>query len=90
VEELGPRLPLVLEELSGCETLLGLQAPGMGIGVPEELEVAPVLLVAAVVIAFGGRVIEGAVHPLNLAVRRADSSLDCHLVLLTPGMVRLG
>jgi hypothetical protein len=46
--------------------------------------------VIVVVAALGGGLFDGAVHPLDLAVRRANSPPDCWLILLTPMMVGLG
>jgi hypothetical protein len=46
------------------------------LGVDEEPQVLPELIVALVVVAFDSRFFEGAVHPLDLAVG--------------PGVVRLG
>ncbi len=53
-----------------------LQPAAVVIGVDEQLEVSPELVVAVVVIAFYGGVFDGAVHPLDLPVG--------------PGMVGLG
>jgi hypothetical protein len=50
----------------GCEALQGLQPPGEVIGVEEQREVAAKLVVAAVVVAPDGGVLEGPVHPLDL------------------------
>ena len=48
------------------------------------------LFVAFVVVAPGGGVLGGAVHSLDLSVRRHDSPRDCCLILLTPGVVERG
>ncbi len=40
----------------------------MVVGIQEELQVRPELIMAVVVVALDGRVLDGAVHPLDLAV----------------------
>ena len=40
----------------------------MVVGIQEELQVAPELVVALVVVAFDRRVLEGSVHPLDLPI----------------------
>jgi hypothetical protein len=51
-----------------CEPAQGLQAATVIVGVDEALEVLPQFVVAALVVAFDGGVLDGAVHPLDLAI----------------------
>src|SRR5829696_6433318 len=68
--------PGFADELVVREALQGLEASGVVIGIQKELQMRPQPIVAVVVIAPHRRVLEGAVHPLGLAVR--------------PGMVGFG
>ena len=52
----------------GCEAAQGLQPAAVVIGVHEELKVLPELVVAVVVVAFDGGILDGAVHAFDLAV----------------------
>ena len=52
----------------GREAPEGLKASGVVIGLQKELEVRPELVVAVVMVAPDSRVLEGAVHPLDLTI----------------------
>jgi hypothetical protein len=52
----------------GSEPAQGLQAATVIVGVDEALEMLPQFVVAALVVAFEGGVLDGAVHPLDLAI----------------------
>jgi hypothetical protein len=65
-----------VDELVGCGAAQGLEPASVIVGIDEELEVRPQLLVGIVVAALDGGVLNGAVHTLDLAV--------------DPGMVHLG
>src|SRR5215210_318373 len=61
--------PCFADELVGREATQALQPATEVVGVDEVVEVAPELLVAVVMVAPDGRVLDGPVHPLDLAVR---------------------
>ena len=52
----------------GREAPQRLEPSSVVVGIQEELEVRPELIVAVVVVAFDGRVLEGAVHSLDLSI----------------------
>ena len=54
--------------LVGREAAQGLQPTGMVVGVDEQLQVRPELVVGVVVVALDCGVLDGAVHPLDLTV----------------------
>jgi hypothetical protein len=56
----------------GRQAAQGLEPAAMILGVNEELEVLPYLVVAIVVVALDGRFLDGAVHPFDLAVIRHE------------------
>src|SRR5918912_911821 len=60
--------PGFADELVGREPAQGLEAAGGVIGIQEELQVRPEPIVAVVVVAPDGWLLEGAVHPLDLTV----------------------
>ncbi len=60
--------PLFADELVGRESLEGLEPAAEVVGVDEVLEVPPQLIMAIVVEALDGRVLDGAVHALDLSV----------------------
>src|SRR5215469_7924226 len=60
--------PGFADELVGCQPFEGLEAPGVVVGLDEVVEVGSQLIVGFVVVALDGGVLEGAVHPLDLAV----------------------
>ena len=55
--------------LVGCEATQRLEPARVVIGIEEELQVDPELVVALVVVAFDGRFFEGPVHALDLTIR---------------------
>jgi hypothetical protein len=57
--------PGFTDELVGCEAAQSLEATAMVVGVQEELEVGPELVVAAIVVAPDGCLLERSVHPLD-------------------------
>src|ERR1039458_1618597 len=61
--------PGFADGFKGREPLQGLETLGEVIGVEERCEVLAKLVVAVVVIAPDSRLLEGAVHPLDLSVR---------------------
>jgi len=69
------RSPGFADELVGGEASEGLEASGEVIGVDEVAQMNSQLVVGFVEVAFDGRILDGAVHPLDLAV--------------CPGMLRL-
>jgi hypothetical protein len=78
VEELGLGLPL-----GRGEALEGLQAPGVVVGVEEQLEVSLELVVAVVVVALRGRVIRSTwpfVHGWFGLVSRCSISLASQIM----------
>ena len=60
--------PSLADELVRGEALEGLQPPAEIVGIDEVGEVPLELCVAVVVIALNGRLLDGAVHSLDLAV----------------------
>ena len=51
------------------ETLEGLEATGEVVGRDEVVEMTAQLVMAVVVEAFDGRLLDGSVHPLDLSIR---------------------
>ena len=68
--------PSFADELIGCESFEGLQSPSEIVRADEVGEMPAELIMAVVVVAFDGRVLDGSVHPFDLTVG--------------PGMVDLG
>src|SRR5829696_4761329 len=68
-EPLGLKCPSFTDELVGREPLQGLEPPGEVVGCHEIVEVLPELIVAVVVIASNGGILDRAVHPFNLTIR---------------------
>lgn len=60
--------PDLADELIGCQTPQRLEPAGVVVGIHEELQVISELIVTVVVVAFDRRVLDRAVHPLDLAV----------------------
>jgi hypothetical protein len=56
------------DELVRGEAAQGLEPPAVVVGLDEELQVAPELVVAAVMVALDGGVLDRAVHPLDLTI----------------------
>ena len=71
-EPIGLVRPDLVDELVGREATQRLQPERMVVGLHEELEVSPELVVAVIVIAPDGRLLERVVHPLELTVIRHD------------------
>lgn len=69
VESFGLVCPSLADELAWGEAAQALEAAGEIVGRDEVVEVPPELVVAVVVEAFDGAVLDGAVHPFDLAVR---------------------
>src|SRR5215212_9093749 len=61
--------PLFADELIRRKALQGLEAPAEIVGRHEVDEVLPEIVMAVVVEALDGRVLDGAVHSLDLTVR---------------------
>ena len=55
----------------GVEAAQGLEATTIIVGLDEQLQVVAQLVVAAVMVSLDRGVLDGAVHPLELAIRRA-------------------
>ena len=73
-----------------CKAAEGLE-PACGFaGCHEVRQVGAQLVMAVVMEALDGRVLDGSVHSLDLAVCRDNSPLDCYLILQTPRMVGIG
>src|SRR5918995_1604356 len=75
--------PGFANELVGREAAERLEAAGVVVSIQEQLEVRPELVMAVVVVA-PGRILERAVHPLNLSVcprvpRLGQAMLDAAL-----------
>ena len=64
--------PSFADELVGCESFEGLQSPSEIVGADEVGEMPAELIMAVVVVAFDGRVLDGSVHPFDLAVIRYE------------------
>ena len=78
------------DELVRREAFEGLE-PSPEVACADEVgEVTSQLIVVVVVEAFDGRVLDRAVHALDLAAPRENSPPDCFLVLAAPGMLDLG
>ena len=67
-ESAGVFCPDASDVLVGRETAKGLQTAAVIVGIDEELEVLPEFVVAGVVVALDGGILDGAVHPLDLAI----------------------
>src|SRR3954452_5810942 len=67
-EPLGLECPSFTDELVGREPLQSLEPPGEVIGRHEIAEVLPELIVAFVVIASDGGILDRTVHPFNLTI----------------------
>jgi hypothetical protein len=67
-ESFGLFCPYFADELLGSDALQGLQAPTIVVGVDEHGEVSLELLVAVVVVELDGDLLDGPVHPFDLAV----------------------
>src|SRR5215204_374377 len=67
-EPLGLECPSFTDELVGREPLQGLEPPGEVVGRHEIAQVLPELIVAVVVIAPDGGILDRAVHPFNLTI----------------------
>ena len=67
-----------------------LEPSGEVVDCKEVGEVGAELVVAFIVETLHGRVLEGAVHALDLAAIRENGPPDCFLVLMAPRMVGLG
>ena len=52
--------------LVGCEAAQGFEPAGVVVGIQEELQVCPELIMALVMVALDGGVLERPVHPLDL------------------------
>src|SRR3984957_16085937 len=75
-ESSGFDCPSFADELVGCEAFEDLQSPSEIVGADEVGEMPAELIIAVVVVAFDGPVLDGSVHPFDLTVG--------------PGMVDLG
>ena len=75
-ESAGFVLPCFADCLVECEAFEGLERAAEVVGGDEGAEVLPELIADSVMVAFDGRFLDGAVHPLDLSVG--------------PGMARLG
>ena len=62
--------PLFADELVGRETLEGLEAPAEIVGVDEVGEMASQLIMIVIVISLDSRILNCAVHALDLAIGR--------------------
>jgi hypothetical protein len=56
------------DEFVWCEAAQGLEPTRVVVGIDEERQVRPELVVAVVVVALDGRVLDRAVHPLDLTI----------------------
>jgi hypothetical protein len=68
IEAFGLGCPCFADEFVGSEAAQPLEALAEVVGGDEVVEVLPELYVAVVMIAVDGSVLDGAVHPLDLAV----------------------
>ena len=69
-ESSGFDCPSFADELVGCEAFEDLQSPSEIVGADEVGEMPAELIMAFVVVAFDGRVLDGSVHPFDLTVIR--------------------
>src|SRR5690349_24982795 len=67
-ESFGLRGPDLADELVGCESLQGLEPAAEVVGGDEVDEMPAELVVAVVVEALDGGVLDGPVHPLDLTI----------------------
>src|SRR6516165_3095258 len=70
VDRSGSLVQVLADILVGCQAFEGLEALGKIVGADEVCEVGTQLGVGFVVEAFDGRVLDGAVHALDLPVIR--------------------
>lgn len=77
--------PAFADELIGREALKCLEAPGEVVGVDEVGEVLPKLVVGVIVEAVNGGLLDGSVHPLDLAVGPRVPGLGEPVVDVTDG-----
>jgi hypothetical protein len=85
--------PGLADSLVGCEPAQGLKATAEVVGGDEVGEVRAQLIVCGVVEALDSRLLEGAVHPLDLPVRPRVSRLGqtvLHIVLRAGEFERVG
>ena len=85
-EAFGFLEPGFADELVGCEPFEGLEPSSEVVGVHEVSQMLPELVMAVVVVALDRRVLDGAVHPLNLTIGPGMSRLGqamVHIVLGT-------
>ena len=68
-ESFGLDCPSLADELKGCEAPEGFEPSGEVLGVDEVAQVGSQLIVGFIEVAFDGGVLDGAVHPLELAIR---------------------
>jgi hypothetical protein len=61
--------PSLADELKGCEASGGLEPSGEVVSVDEVAQMGSQLIVGFIEVSFDGGVLDGAVHPLDLAVR---------------------
>src|SRR3954466_12721566 len=73
------------DELVGCETLEGLEPAGEVVGRDEVGKVLPELIVAIVVEALDGGVLDSPVHPLHLAIGPRVLCLGRAMLDIVPG-----
>ena len=69
-ESLWFDFPSFADELVGRESFEGLQSPSEIVRADEVREMPAELIMAVVVVAFDGRVLDGSVHPFDLTVVR--------------------
>src|SRR4051812_41702209 len=67
-EAFGVFRPDMKDVFVGREAAQRLEPSSVVVSIQEELEVGPEVFVAVVVVALDGRILEGAVHPLDLTV----------------------
>jgi hypothetical protein len=68
IESLRLLCPELADELVGCEALEGLESPREVAGCDEVAEMRSQLIVCFVIVALDDRVLEGPVHPFDLAI----------------------
>jgi hypothetical protein len=92
-EPFGFARPSFADELVGCEALQGFEATREVIGGDEVGEVLPELVVALVMVALDGCVLDGPVHFLDLAIGPRMPRLGqamVHIVLGAGGLEGMG
>ena len=65
---LGLFLPNLADSFVGREAAQGLEPAAVVVGIDEQLQVVPQLIMAGVMVALDRGVLDGAVHPLDLTV----------------------